>query len=149
MRILAHEARQPSTGLAKQGCKVRAQKTRRGNERGCVKMVCCCPHPEESWGARRQDRTANSKRAYALLEGWGRAERPHASRRIAARPWRWKDVCSRRAAMLLSMRAGVQRSRRSRARRQVRWWNQPARVSGALPLFWDCYLQWKYQLKIV
>jgi hypothetical protein len=44
--------------------------------------------------------------ARARLEGWGGHRRSaHASRRIAARLHLWKMMYSRRAAMLLSMRA--------------------------------------------
>jgi hypothetical protein len=44
------ERARPSTGLAKQGCKRPGAETRRGNERGCVKMVCCCPQAERRAG---------------------------------------------------------------------------------------------------
>ena len=44
------ERARPSTGLAKQRGKSPGVETRRGNERGCVKMVCCCRHPEERAG---------------------------------------------------------------------------------------------------
>jgi hypothetical protein len=40
----------------------------------------------------------------ARLEGWGRAGRPHASRRIAAHTVPWKLNRLAGAAMLLSMR---------------------------------------------
>ena len=42
----------------------------------------------------------------ARLEGWGRAGRPHASRRIAAHAVLRKPYRSAGAAMLLSMRPG-------------------------------------------
>ena len=44
------ERARPSTGLAKQRGKSPGVETRRGNERGCVKMVCCRRQAEERAG---------------------------------------------------------------------------------------------------
>jgi hypothetical protein len=44
------ERARPSTGLAKQRGKTPGVETRRGNERGCVKMVCCRRQAEERAG---------------------------------------------------------------------------------------------------
>jgi hypothetical protein len=66
------ERARPSTGLAKQGCKSPGAETRRGNERGCVKMVCCCPQAEERAGeivrpARTRVRASRRMRARGAL----------------------------------------------------------------------------------
>src|SRR6185503_4089189 len=96
-------------GLAKQRCKARAQKRAAGTRRAVSNTMRYAardvrPHPEERVckivpPTRTRVRASRRMRTSKCI-------RPHASRRIAARFQRWKDVGPRGAAVLLSMRAG-------------------------------------------
>jgi hypothetical protein len=106
------ERARPSTGWRSKDAKARAQKRAAGVKTGCVKMVCCRPQAEKRAGeivpptrtrvrASRRMRTSGAPLCFEThrsgvlaMEGRGLA-------------------C---AATLLNMRAGEQRSRRSRAR---------------------------------
>src|SRR6476620_7519874 len=94
---------------AKQRCKARAQKRAAGTRRAVSNTMRYAardvrPHPEERVckivpPTRPRVRASRRMRTSKCI-------RPHASRRIAARFQRWKDVGPRGAAVLLSMRAG-------------------------------------------
>src|SRR5207247_6706158 len=76
----------PFRGCVKRKSKTRAQKTRRGNEIGCLKSEkrrTAHPHPEERARSRSpQSRTRGAR--VSRDEDDTKLARPHASRRIAA-----------------------------------------------------------------
>jgi len=84
-------------------------------------------------------RCRKSGRACARLEGWG-GDTPHASRRIAAQP-----SCGRVRARL-GCDAPQHEGERGVCGTNLRLWET---IAGSVPLFWDCYLQWKAQLQRV
>ena len=132
-------------------------KMRRGNEMvGCMVSSAigdARPHPEERAYRRSSPnskaRTRLSKDEDVQLSSPSCFETHRSARSL------WKHLRWRRAAMLLSMRARPVLGERSqqpfgqttpRGRTNLRLWEA---ITGAIPLFPDCYLQWMAQLQRV